>query len=701
MIDGAHRSAGERLRAEPSGSLDRLKHQYQLRFTEIYDRVSSTRSSLTEGCRDLAGVLRLVEIFLEGIRLASFEGLAKDPTDRLARLELWKLRQVAEYIDTEFLNLASVAPPAWLRDLVWDEAEGIGMPAVPLLAPVHANNFSSAVPSVKGVLFSSAPGSYDFGVDEKVVADLFEEFATTLDYGLVRTSWVDGAAGRLCPLPAGHELAHFALHHQSLLVESDMQTLRERLLGLFSSWSVHHESAYESSDLYDAGLLLGEGWLVELVCDLYMLARFGPASILALGDFAESVARLVPPGYDGTHPSGRVRLDVLLGVMDTCYPTMVKEEPVSTLLKRCRTVVAELVDDGGQRLPPLERFCFDHSFELAQAFGSLLPIAIELSSLRPFCAAARPKEERAFATGIERAAAEFESRRPASGLMSEEPHLPELLGGAWLAIERDFSSAELIDRLLTASIEYRSFGRWLGSEPESLDSTAVDRRSQLTSSKADLDRCHVVPSLSGVGWVGGSLDLRLGPRVLEFSSRPATFFGEKTLSQSRISDQTVDDPRHFQEDVEYRWGDPIRIAPGAFILASTLEYLQLAESHIGWIGHRTSYGRIGLVVDAGPIQPGHSGTITLCLHNVGPCPIMVYPGERVCHLVTSPVDRPVGAIPSLQAGRYNAQNRPVRADFAYEPELVALQRPRRYVPQPFGRTQGSPPGVRGQGVDPR
>ena len=81
-------------------------------------------------------------------------------------------------------------------------------------------------------------------------------------------------------------------------------------------------------------------------------------------------------------------------------------------------------------------------------------------------------------------------------------------------------------------------------------------------------------------------------------------------------------------------GALIPIHPGEFMLATTLESVIIPKNAAAFVQGRSSIGRIGLTVqNAGFIDPGFHGHITLELKNDSPCKILLYPGYPVVQLV--------------------------------------------------------------------
>jgi len=81
------------------------------------------------------------------------------------------------------------------------------------------------------------------------------------------------------------------------------------------------------------------------------------------------------------------------------------------------------------------------------------------------------------------------------------------------------------------------------------------------------------------------------------------------------------------------------INPGEFLLASTIEYIKLPEFITAFVEGRSSLGRLGLFIEnAGWVDAGFEGQITLELYNANKYPIKLYAGMRICQLVFAKLD---------------------------------------------------------------
>jgi dCTP deaminase len=103
--------------------------------------------------------------------------------------------------------------------------------------------------------------------------------------------------------------------------------------------------------------------------------------------------------------------------------------------------------------------------------------------------------------------------------------------------------------------------------------------------------------------------------------------------------------------------DEIIIAPQTFLLASTMEYIKLPDNLTAFVEGRSSIGRIGLFVqNAGWVDPGFEGELTLELYNANRLPIRLIAGRRICQLVFARMDGPAS---TPYRGKYQGQRKPM------------------------------------------
>ncbi len=85
--------------------------------------------------------------------------------------------------------------------------------------------------------------------------------------------------------------------------------------------------------------------------------------------------------------------------------------------------------------------------------------------------------------------------------------------------------------------------------------------------------------------------------------------------------------------------DTYVLLPGQFVLATTMEYISLPDNLTAFVEGRSSLGRMGLFIqNAGWVDPGFCGEITLELFNANRCAIELKSGRRVGQLVFAEMD---------------------------------------------------------------
>lgn len=101
-------------------------------------------------------------------------------------------------------------------------------------------------------------------------------------------------------------------------------------------------------------------------------------------------------------------------------------------------------------------------------------------------------------------------------------------------------------------------------------------------------------------------------------------------------------PIHMDSTISYRkiTSDNYLLLPGQFVLATTMEYIKLSDNMTAFVEGRSSIGRLGLFIqNAGWVDPGFEGEITLELFNASSCAIQLQAGRRVGQLVFAQLDR--------------------------------------------------------------
>ena len=150
-----------------------------------------------------------------------------------------------------------------------------------------------------------------------------------------------------------------------------------------------------------------------------------------------------------------------------------------------------------------------------------------------------------------------------------------------------------------------------------------------------------------------SVDLHLDQNLLVFRNSRRPFIDVR----QDMSDLTE------MEEIDRE--TPFMLHPGEFVLASTLEEIELPDDLVARLEGKSSLGRIGLLIHstAGYVDPGWKGHLTLELSNVSNLPVTLYYGMKIGQLsflrLTTAADVVYGS-PEL-GSKYQGRRCPRRA----------------------------------------
>jgi len=146
-----------------------------------------------------------------------------------------------------------------------------------------------------------------------------------------------------------------------------------------------------------------------------------------------------------------------------------------------------------------------------------------------------------------------------------------------------------------------------------------------------------------------SVDLRLSDHFLK-------------VDENSVESITLDKPLSYIEIKR----EEIVIPPQTFLLAVTREFIRLPANITAFVEGRSSIGRIGLFIqNAGWVDPGFAGTITLELFNANRLPIRLSAGRRICQIVFARMDSPASR---PYAGKYQNQREAVGSRVFQDPD---------------------------------
>lgn len=120
-----------------------------------------------------------------------------------------------------------------------------------------------------------------------------------------------------------------------------------------------------------------------------------------------------------------------------------------------------------------------------------------------------------------------------------------------------------------------------------------------------------------------SLDLRLGDEIRVFSLRAEAMAITQDADYQQVTTKLRLGPQGYTID------------PGELVLGLTRECIRLPGDVAGWLGSRSRFARLGLMVHVSApfIQPGIDNQQVLEIYNAGPNRLTLVPGERICQFI--------------------------------------------------------------------
>lgn len=134
-----------------------------------------------------------------------------------------------------------------------------------------------------------------------------------------------------------------------------------------------------------------------------------------------------------------------------------------------------------------------------------------------------------------------------------------------------------------------------------------------------------------------SIDFHLGGPILVPKSG-----GQRYIDVKKGVDQS------YYERIDLGEGQTHIILPSQFIIAPTVESLELPDDIVGWLEGKSSLARLGIVIHmtSGRFDPGWKGNPVLEIKNNTDVPVIIYGGWPVCAFsfekLAWPVEKPYG-----------------------------------------------------------
>lgn len=122
-------------------------------------------------------------------------------------------------------------------------------------------------------------------------------------------------------------------------------------------------------------------------------------------------------------------------------------------------------------------------------------------------------------------------------------------------------------------------------------------------------------------------------------------------ARSAVIDPKKIDPANFKDFK----GDSCIIPPNSFVLARSLEYFKIPKSVLALCTGKSTYARIGVIVNVTPLEPCWEGYLTMDISNTSPSPVRIYANEGMAQLVFFESQEACEVTYSDRKGRYQSQ----------------------------------------------
>lgn len=151
-------------------------------------------------------------------------------------------------------------------------------------------------------------------------------------------------------------------------------------------------------------------------------------------------------------------------------------------------------------------------------------------------------------------------------------------------------------------------------------------------------------------------DIRLGDKFLELADKASRHCDASPVGILDVHDVLLNEEFVEAAPVELAGGNVIMLAPHQFVLGVSYEKVKVPEDCIGICMGKSTYARLGIVVNTTPLEPGWEGHVTMEFSNTTDAFVPLYVGEGVAQILFIRGDRHPGVTYKDRHGKY--QNQP-------------------------------------------
>jgi dCTP deaminase len=119
---------------------------------------------------------------------------------------------------------------------------------------------------------------------------------------------------------------------------------------------------------------------------------------------------------------------------------------------------------------------------------------------------------------------------------------------------------------------------------------------------------------------------------------------------------SIVDPKAFDEKSFVSFtGNVCIIPPNSFALTRTVEYFRIPRNVLAICVGKSTYARVGIVINVTPLEPEWEGQVTIEISNTSPLPAKVYANEGIAQLLFFEADEVCEQSYKDKNGKYQGQ----------------------------------------------
>lgn len=124
---------------------------------------------------------------------------------------------------------------------------------------------------------------------------------------------------------------------------------------------------------------------------------------------------------------------------------------------------------------------------------------------------------------------------------------------------------------------------------------------------------------------------------------------------SNINNAIID-PLNFSNDccVDFE-GDVCIVPPNSYVLGYTLEYFNIPKDVLVIAVGKSTYARVGAIVNVTPIEPGFKGQVVIEISNATNLPLKIYANQGIAQFLFFQSDEPCSTSYADKNGKYQGQ----------------------------------------------